>query len=158
MDLSQPGSANLSEEHFCLNLGLEPTTDGHLWSYTVPVRHSNEKSLILEFQCGTFQLVDFPEGYPNSISLVAAGVSGFADVNGNPTTTVFTLPISALTSGSNSPLNTFNICYRAAEPVIWNIGLLRQLSFDLIDDQGNQVQLPLSTPLNLQFKIYHTSL
>lgn len=102
--------------------------------------------------------MDFPEGYPNSISLVAAGVSGFADVNGNPTTTVFTLPISALTSGSNSPLSTFNICYRAAEPVIWNIGLLRQLSFDLIDDQGNQVQLPLSTPLNLQFKIYHTSL
>lgn len=41
VDLSQPGSANLSEEHFCLNLGLEPTTDGHLWSYTVPVRHSN---------------------------------------------------------------------------------------------------------------------
>lgn len=103
-------------------------------------------------------LLGYDQNFPTSLNLVCSGVTGYSDKTGDPTNIVYTMVPYSIQTYLGGSVTLYNIVYMSNKDQSWNLGAVRNLSMTLTDNLGTPIVTPLENPINLKFRIVHTSL
>lgn len=96
--------------------------------------------------------------FPQCLKILCANASGYQDSTGSTTTVVATMSPSEIYATTASSFDQYTILYTMdGKDVSWDLGAARNVSFVLVDDQNNPVQLPMINPITCVFRILHVS-
>lgn len=97
------------------------------------------------------------DDFPQTISFAFRNFNGFMDKNGGVTKKFIVLDLAATTVKTTmTGLTSRDLVYKSQLLNLWDLGTLRNLQMEMyVDEETTPVVFPITTPIQVCFKIVH---